>query len=83
MTTYTTYGSVRGCCGHKHQTLTAAQKCLSRDQAGCRSQGGYSDREVVLIGGDGYLYRDMGQVEAEDGNHWVRGPGGSGATLRD
>lgn len=71
MKTYTTYGSVRGCCGHKHKTSEAAEKCLDRDQKGCRSQGGYSDRSVVEVGEDGYLYHD-----ASDGSSWIPGPGG-------
>jgi len=49
--TYTTIGSVRGCCGHKHRTIEAAVDCIKRDQSGCRSQGGYSDREVRYAGG--------------------------------
>jgi hypothetical protein len=69
--TYTTYGSIRGGCDHRHATKAAAEKCLAHDQAG------YSDREIVLVGDDGYLYRDMGQFAAEDGDHWIRGPGGS------
>jgi hypothetical protein len=48
-TTYTTRGSVRGCCGHKHRTLAAAVRCELSDQAGCRSQGGYSDRVIIVI----------------------------------
>jgi len=51
-TTYTTRGSVRGCCGHKHRTMSAAVRCLQSDQAGCRSQRGYSDRVVRVIDGD-------------------------------
>jgi len=80
MVTYTTYGSVRGCCGHKHRTLKTAQECADRDQAGCRTQGSgaYSDREIVLIGDDGYLYYDTGQFAAEDGGDWIRGPAGGG-----
>ena len=69
--TYTTYGSVRGCCGHEHASIESARRCLDLDRDGCDSQGGYSDREIVLIGSDGYLYRDMGQVDAEDGDHWI------------
>lgn len=46
-TTYTTEGSIRGSCGHKHRTIETARKCLQEDQAGCRSQGGYSDRRIV------------------------------------
>lgn len=41
-------GSVRGWCGHRHRELTAAVRCLQADQAGCKSQGGYSDREIYL-----------------------------------
>lgn len=43
---YSTYGSVRGTCGHKHKSIAAARKCLEEDQKGCASQGGYSDREI-------------------------------------
>lgn len=49
---YATWGSVRGNCGHRHATLAAAVDCLRADQRGCRSQGGYSDREVVRSGDD-------------------------------
>ena len=51
MTTYTTIGSVRGCCGHKHRTIKAAVDCIKRDQSGCAIQGGYSDRDVRRSGG--------------------------------
>jgi hypothetical protein len=50
---YTTIGSVRGCCGHHHRTIAAAEMCLTRDQRGCKSQGGYSDRRVVDQDGNG------------------------------
>ncbi len=79
---FTTYGSVRGCCGHKHTSRAAADKCLADDSSGCGSQGGYSDRQVVLVGDDGYLYQDMGQMAAEDGDHWIRSSsGGSGVKI--
>lgn len=42
-------GQIRGCCGHKHRTIASAEKCLVRDWAGCRRQGGYSDRQISLI----------------------------------
>ena len=45
--TYTTAGSVRGSCGHKHRSHAAAERCLAQDQRGCESQGGYSDRRVI------------------------------------
>lgn len=48
-TIYTTKGNVRGECGHEHRTEAAAQACLERDQRGCASQGGYSDRVVEAI----------------------------------
>jgi hypothetical protein len=46
---YTTYGSVRGCCGHAHRDIIGARKCLERDAEGCRAQGVYSDRGVRQI----------------------------------
>ena len=51
-TTYTTKGSVRGCCGHQHRSIMTAVECAQRDQRGCHSQGGYSDREVVRSDGE-------------------------------
>lgn len=47
-TTYTTRGSVRGGCGHKHLTVSAAQRCADADQRACARLGGgaYSDRVV-------------------------------------
>jgi hypothetical protein len=48
-TNYTTTGSVRGCCGHEHRTLAAADRCLHDDGDGCASQGGYSDRRIVAM----------------------------------
>lgn len=50
MTThYTTFGPVRGDCGHKHKTEDAAHACASEDMDGCASQGGYSDRSVYVV----------------------------------
>lgn len=49
---YTTSGSTRGSCGHHHQSLETAARCLARDQAGCESQGGYSDRRIVAVNRD-------------------------------
>lgn len=46
---FTTWGSVRGDCGHAHRTIEAAEACRSRDSRGCRSQGGYSDREIRAL----------------------------------
>lgn len=46
-TTYHVWGSVRGGCGHNHRTIRGAVTCLLRDQRGCASQGGYSDRGIV------------------------------------
>lgn len=54
MTMYTTRGSVRGTCGHKHKTIEAAVKCQTRDAVRCGSLGGgaYSDRIVVRTDGE-------------------------------
>lgn len=48
---YTTEGSVRGCCGHKHRSIATAKRCIDNDQAGCATQGGYSDRYVIHYDG--------------------------------
>ena len=47
---WTTIGSVRGACGHKHRTLGAACDCARRDNAACKRTGGYSDRQAMPIG---------------------------------
>jgi hypothetical protein len=61
---YTTDGSVRGDCGHKHRTVEAARRCLDKDQRGCSSQGGYSDRRVVAVDTDGQT-RSLTESEYE------------------
>lgn len=53
-TKYECVGSVCGSCGHKHNTVEAAVKCLVKDQKRCKSQGGYSDRKIK--GTDGSLW---------------------------
>jgi len=60
--TYTTKGAVRGCCGHAHRSLDTALRCLARDRAGCRSQGGYSDRSIEDSDGEAYVV-----CEGDDG----------------
>lgn len=63
---YTTIGSVRGRCGHKHHSIKTATACLMHDRRGCKSQGGYSDRDVVCIDGgkivNSYLTTDEGET---------------------
>lgn len=67
MTTFTTHGSVRGGCGHRHRTAKAAQDCCDRDQRACAGPDslyggslsrGYSDRIVAVVI-DGILYHDV------------------------
>lgn len=41
---WTCVGDVRGDCGVKHRSLASAEACCDRDHAGCKTQGGYSDR---------------------------------------
>lgn len=43
---YTTWGPVRGCCWHAHQTQEAAERCAEQDARWCTGRGAYSDREV-------------------------------------
>ena len=62
---YTTWGSVRGDCGHAHQTPAAAQACADADQSGCAIQGGYRDRYVRVLSDDD----DLGRYDV------TRGPG--------
>ena len=57
--TYTATGEVRGSCGHQHRTSAAAWRCVEVDRAGCKEQGGYSDR---------YTQRSDGAFVDEDGN---------------
>jgi len=64
--TYTTKGPVRGSCGHNHRTIATACKCMQRDQSGCRSQGGYSDREVVRADGEELTEDEFLAME----HHW-------------
>lgn len=47
----TTWGKIRGCCGHLHRTIEAAEACLARHMANCRSKGEYSDRRVFMLSG--------------------------------
>ncbi len=46
-------GEIRGDCKHRHVLLSGADRCLRRDQSGCHRQGGYSDRRIMAIWGDG------------------------------
>jgi hypothetical protein len=46
---YIAKGNIRGECPHRHRTLAAAQRRADRDDAGCRRQGGYSDREALVV----------------------------------
>lgn len=63
---YTTSGSVRGSCGHRHRTVAAATKCMRRDHEGCVSQGGYSDRIILFVHVDGQS-RTLTRYEASEG----------------
>jgi len=58
---YHAVGPIRGRCGHKHVTIRAAVRCCARDQKGCASQGGYSDRFVQRIDGE-----PLSEAEHED-----------------
>jgi hypothetical protein len=54
-TVYTTIGSVRGSCDHKHKSLATAWKCVRKDQRACAGLPGgnsYSDRQVKAVGRD-------------------------------
>lgn len=67
MTTYTTRGEVRGCCGHAHRTIEAAERCRARDQRGCERQGGYSDRRVIPSGGRECTEAELAEIAWREG----------------
>lgn len=50
---YITVGSVRGSCGHNHRSLKTAVFCMAKDQKSCYRRGGYSDRRIEYVNGDG------------------------------
>lgn len=50
-TGYTTWGPVRGGCGHVHLTMDAAAECAAKDARKCAAAGGYSDRRVRRLEG--------------------------------
>ena len=52
MTIYTTMGSVRGSCNHKHRSLETALKCAQSDSRRCQQVRGRSDRNVVRTDGE-------------------------------
>ena len=58
---YVCIGSVRGWCGHRHQLVETAMKCVERDRSRCGSHGGYSDR---------YVYR-LSDVREEGDKVWL------------
>ena len=60
MAGYTTFGRVRGCCGHRHRNREAAERCVAADRAGRGKARGCSDRAVFYISADGYLLTDDG-----------------------
>jgi len=62
MNNYTTKGNVRGYCGHKHRDIYTAYDCLERDRAGCKAQGGYSDRKVVRIDEEDLTEKEKDQL---------------------
>ena len=68
---YTTYGPIRGCCEHRHRDNASAAACVARDYKACLKQGGYSDRQVVIVADNGVLYRRPG-----DENSWIPASGG-------
>lgn len=86
---YVCRGDVRGDCPTRHRSLAAAERCCARDHAGCKSQGGYSDRypteieveatppaRVVRVSAHqtGQSFGVVGHVVARNGRTLWRGP---------
>jgi hypothetical protein len=63
--TYTTRGSVRGSCGHKHRSIETAARCQLGDQKDCNQAGGYSDRQVVRVDGKDLTEGEVAHLENE------------------
>jgi len=65
-TSWTTRGSVRGCCGHKHKRIGSAIACIGKDSRDCVSVGGYSDRHLVkMIDGNEVEMDEYDYAEAD------------------
>ena len=58
---WTSYGLVRGQCGHRHREVDSAIRCISHDRVACKREGGDSDRSVWLIDDNGYLKGSTGE----------------------
>jgi hypothetical protein len=46
---YTTRGPLNGRCGHSHNNIAEALRCLAEDASRCESKGGRSDRGVFAV----------------------------------
>lgn len=60
---YTTWGSVRGGCGHLHRSVEAAERCIARDARAVRRGNGrdaYSDRAVYRV--EARTARELGSL---------------------
>jgi len=66
MTQYTTNGSIRGSCGHRHRTIKAAVRCLAAERRRCNRARGYSDREVIRVDGAALNHEELIELAAED-----------------
>lgn len=68
--TYTTRGSVRGSCGHKHRSLATAVACARSDMRACKGLPGgtsYSDRWVVRADGSEMTDHEMREIDFLEG----------------
>lgn len=69
---YTTAGSVRGTCGHRHGAIATALECLRADQRDCASARGYSDRRVVRCDGEPLCDGEREELLAQLGDEATR-----------
>lgn len=63
MKAYTTWGPIRGWCGHVHEGVETAQRCLTKDRRDCQKEGNRSDRQVRRI----FSCRDLRNIDANSG----------------
>lgn len=65
-------GNVRGNCGHRHYKMSAAVKCLRRDESACFKAGGFSDRTIEAVEDGTRRKLTWAEMEQED-YHYCHG----------
>lgn len=81
-TTIVAWGSYGAVCGYGvcSESRPVVDRDLADHREGCASQGGYSDRRIVAVDDEGYLWSlTYDDDDAERLGGWVRANGGQAA----